>query len=402
MKVSAIIAAIPAMATAMELPSVAIEATSKAGSRILSKARRLDGDNDNSYATWVAGYSLKFDSCVANQDYYGGYFADNGEDANANQGNYYYNNEQRNDYQGMYVQQLVHFKLCPTGHCTLCRNGADYVVDIATFVDAYLEAKMTAIQYKCEMVRENCYCENAYSKETCLYGCMQNAGLGESDCVEQGQNNQNGQFNLQEAVQCMPLDVDKEAIQQFYSANSKYAYGQQGGQQQNNGVDKLYVGPVCASNGRSIHLGSFTDETCSYTAPKGLYEAINYGASLPYSKNSIIDSGCISCKEPSDVSEQNEWDQQDADSVTQVCSALYSTAAKCEEGLKGYFAYRDNYGCDYIKSLKGASVVPGANIGAKAAAGIFGITTVIFAVLAAVLTKKSQRQNISLTDEVLA
>jgi hypothetical protein len=62
MKVSAIIAAIPAMATAMELPSVAIEATSKAGSRILSKARRLDGDNDNSYATWVAGYSLKFDS----------------------------------------------------------------------------------------------------------------------------------------------------------------------------------------------------------------------------------------------------------------------------------------------------------------------------------------------------
>jgi hypothetical protein len=82
---------------------------------------------------------------------------------------------------------------------------------------------------------------------------------------------------------------------------------------------------------------------------------------------------------------------------------LYSGAAKCEENLKGYFLYRNNYGCAYIKSLKSASVVPGANIGAKAAAGIFGVTTVILAAVAAVLAKRSRRQNVSLTgEEILA
>jgi len=399
MKVSAILASIPAVAMAMEIPNVAIEAASKAGSRLLSKARRLENNDNSVDSTWVAGYSLKFHSCVANQDYYGGYFANGeGDDQNANQGNYYYSDAQRNGYQGMYVQQLVHFKLCPTGSCTFCQNGADYVVDLSDFVDAYLEAKMTAIQYKCERVRENCYCENAYSADACLYGCMQNAGLGESDCVENGGQNQNS-FNLQEAVECMKVDVDEDAIQGYYTANGQ----QQQEGNQNNGMDKLYVGPFCASNGRSIHLGAFTDETCSYPAPTGMYEAINYGSSLPYAKKSIIDSGCVSCKEPTEVENQNEWDQQDADSVTQVCSTLYSSAAKCEEGLKGYFPYRNTYGCTYIKSLQSASVIPKVNIGAKAAAGIFGVTTVILAGLAASLHKKSSRQNVSLTgDHVLA
>ena len=60
MKVSAIHAAIPAAAMATELPDMAIEATSQAGSRLLSKARRLDNNDD--VATWVSGYSLKFHS----------------------------------------------------------------------------------------------------------------------------------------------------------------------------------------------------------------------------------------------------------------------------------------------------------------------------------------------------
>jgi len=61
MKVSAILAAIPVAAMATELPDMAIEATSQAGSRLLSKARRLD-NNDSVDSTWVSGYSLKFHS----------------------------------------------------------------------------------------------------------------------------------------------------------------------------------------------------------------------------------------------------------------------------------------------------------------------------------------------------
>ena len=187
-------------------------------------------------------YYHRVRSCTSSIDYYGGYFANNGEDQNANQGNYY-NDAQREDYQGMYTQQLVHFKLCPSNSCTFCQNGADYDVDLSDFVDAVMEAKMTATQYKCEKVRENCYCENAQYKETCLAGCYSNAGLGENDCAEQGQN-QDGYINVQEAVECMKIDVDKEAIQQYYFSTSYYANGGQAQQEgQNNGMDKLYVGP---------------------------------------------------------------------------------------------------------------------------------------------------------------
>lgn len=42
-----------------DLSNVKIDATSKTGNKLLSKARRLDGDGDS---TWIAGYSLKFHS----------------------------------------------------------------------------------------------------------------------------------------------------------------------------------------------------------------------------------------------------------------------------------------------------------------------------------------------------
>lgn len=381
-----------------------------------------------SYQSLIGWLDLLFYRCTSSQDYYGGYFADNaaaGDGENADGGNYYYNNEQREGYQGMYVKQMVHFRLCPTGQCTFCQNGADYVVDLSVFIDAYLEGKMTAMQYKCEQVRENCYCDNAYNADACLASCMTNAGLGESDCVEEGNGNNNN-FSVQAAIECTQLEVDETAMQAFY-----YASGN--GQQQNgqNGRKELFVGPCkcpslfsklpfstkhvdtnlsivlprntdCASNGRSIHLGVFSEETCSYPAPKNIYEALHYGNHLPYAKKSLVDSGCVSCKEPTDVNNQNQDDQQDADDVTTVCSTLYSSAAKCEEKIKGYMPYRDNYGCEYIKSLQATSVIPGANVTAKAFAGIFGITTIILAAVALVLGKRASRQNVSLTEQALA
>ena len=66
MKLSlAILAAAPAIAAGKrlkantDLSNVEVKANSKTGGKLLSKARRLDGDSD---MTWVAGYSLKFQS----------------------------------------------------------------------------------------------------------------------------------------------------------------------------------------------------------------------------------------------------------------------------------------------------------------------------------------------------
>ena len=58
-------------ATAMELATPDVSASSKMGGRLLSKARRLEGEGD---ITWIAGYSLKFQKCATSKDYYGGYF----------------------------------------------------------------------------------------------------------------------------------------------------------------------------------------------------------------------------------------------------------------------------------------------------------------------------------------
>lgn len=70
----------------------------------------------------------------------------------------------------MYKQRLIHFKLCPTGSCdSKCTYGADYVVDMGVFVEAYIESKLDAQEYNCEMVRENCYCDNANDDEACEY-----------------------------------------------------------------------------------------------------------------------------------------------------------------------------------------------------------------------------------------
>jgi len=402
----------------MDLSNVEIKAQSKTGNKLLSKARRLD---DGDATTWVAGYSLKFHSCTSSQDYYGGQFENNEDGYNANyqynnnadynadyngdgdnqNGNDYYNNEQRNDYQGMYQNKQVHFKLCPSDSCRRCKNGADYVVDLNTFADAILEAQMTQQEYACEQVRENCYCENANSEEQCLYNCYQNAKL--TECAEAMNENA---FDVQEAIECVQLDVDEDAVNNYYfntrAANQGQYYNGQDGDQQGQ-VGEIYVGPYCSKNGKNIFLGTFMEETCSYPAPAGIYEALNYGESLPYAKKSLVPSGCTSCMVPKEVDYDNYWEnQQEADEVSEVCAALYESSGKCEEGLDGYFPYRDITACSYIKTLKPTGIsMPSANIPAKVFAGIFAVTTAALAAVSMVLYKRNERQNVSLAGDAI-
>merc|ERR1740139_570460 len=118
--------------------------------RLLSRARRLDGGDDN--ISWATGYSLRFEQCVTTTDYSGGYYGGNQD-----------NGDNNNGYNGLYEQRLVHFKLCPTESCSsgTCDGGASYVLDMNEFVQAYIEYKAEADEAECEYVAENCYCENA-------------------------------------------------------------------------------------------------------------------------------------------------------------------------------------------------------------------------------------------------
>jgi len=282
------------------------------------------------------------------------------------------------------------------------------------FVDAYIDSKLTAQQYNCEAVRENCNCENANDDQACEATCYANAGL--DYCEDENNNNNNNnngnngvQFNLQEAVECRELDVDKDALQYYFYSQGvnnnvqQYNYGQQNynGQQQNQEM-KLFVGPYCSANGKSIFIGTFMDEACSYAAPSGTYEKFSYGKALPYSTTSLVETTCISCKEPQE--NNNNGDQQDADKILEVCEQLYEASGKCEASLpSGTTYYPNTYGCEYIKSLHAPGKTKSANSSSAKASTVFAVlfaaSTIALAGVAYHFHQKANRSNVDLSKE---
>jgi len=369
------------------LPTADIPASSKLGSRILSSSRQLD-NNDNQ--SWIAGYSIRFEKCATSEEYYGGSFG--GEENNDNQNNYNYN--------GMYKQRLVHYKLCPTGNCDTCSGGADYVIDMGLFVEAFIESKLEAQEYNCEQVKENCYYDDEYQ-------CYAQAGLDYcmDDENENNNNNENQvEFQLEDAAECQELEVDEEALQYFYYSQQSgnddqqnYNYNQNGNQNQEM---KLYMGPYCSDDGQNIFLATFMDEMCQYPTPAGTYEKFSYGQALPYSEDSLIDSDCLSCKEPQDQDQNNQDDQEDEDEVIEMCERLYEDAGKCESGLStGVTYYPNTYACEFIETLQAPGGITSESTFAasKVFAGIFAATTLVLAGVAYAFHTKGKRNNVDLS-----
>ena len=141
------------------------------------------------------------------------------------------------------------------------------------------------------------------------------------------------------------------------------------------------------------------DQTCSYAADKQIVNKFGLNNYLPYQTESLVGSGCISSKEPSDYNEQNYNDQQDADDVTEVCKRLYEESGKCETNVQSTH-YPNTYGCDFIKSLKASGTCMSNKsmaVPAKVFATLFAATTVIFGGVAYHLHQKVQRTDVSLT-----
>ncbi|KAL7524420.1 hypothetical protein ACHAXR_000565, partial [Thalassiosira sp. AJA248-18] len=260
--------------------------------------------------------------------------------------------------------------------------------------------------------------------QACEYQCLVNAGLYEQCADNDGDNNNNNngqqeeEFELEEALECGRLEIDEEAAQY-------YAYGQNGGNQQNyyNGQQQngnnngqqdveFFVGPYCSANGKSILLGVFMDETCSFSAPDGVYEKFHYGKSLPYSSESIISHDCISCMEPveedendgdNDNNNNNNNNYQEPE-VLEVCERLYEASGKCESNLNVYGVYPNTLACDFINGLNAwgkTRIVATFNEAKKNAtpavlAGVFAATTLVFGGVSYYFHQKLQRRNVGL------
>jgi hypothetical protein len=141
----------------------AINSHSSIGKSLLSKSRALNDANEAEQdMSWLIDYSLRFESCHTVEQYN---FGEDGEDSGQT--------------------NLVKFKLCPSNKCGSGCKGAEYVAPMEEFVDAYTEWQMNDLEYKCEMIRENCDCEYYDGDDdACEAKCYTDEGMY-SKCVEQ-------------------------------------------------------------------------------------------------------------------------------------------------------------------------------------------------------------------------
>eukprot|EP00544_Gedaniella_sp_CCMP2646_P002848 CAMPEP_0202507110 /NCGR_PEP_ID=MMETSP1361-20130828/51551_1 /ASSEMBLY_ACC=CAM_ASM_000849 /TAXON_ID=210615 /ORGANISM="Staurosira complex sp., Strain CCMP2646" /LENGTH=366 /DNA_ID=CAMNT_0049141213 /DNA_START=42 /DNA_END=1142 /DNA_ORIENTATION=+ len=238
------------------------------------------------------------------------------------------------------VVPLVRFTLCPTDFCASgsCSSSSygEYVVDLPTFLDSYLEAQLDATAYKCEQMREQCGCNE--NNNYCLYYCYKNYDddLDWVSCLNQ-------QDEEARWAECERIEVNND------DGNRRL---EQNGQEEE---VEYYMGPICSSSGDAIYLSVFSDEDCTL----GLSDDVYYNLVGSYHPNmaggsagSLVSGGsCISCLEPANADEQNDDDYYDQDEVIRFCEEIYNGAAKCETYMDNLYS-KDEYGCQYIASLK--------------------------------------------------
>jgi len=257
-------------------------------------------DIDNSY---IAGYSVKFQGCHHVQQW--------NDDADGEE-----------DIKIM-TQRLVRFRMCPADTCSSTStkgcdsNYGDYLVDMETYVEAY----MTQMQQQ-------------YMNNNQYYGNNNGRALNNND------NKYN--MNFEDYLQCQEMEMNdrqRQRARELRELNNNNYGNQYYYNYNNNGDDiKYYVGPYCAEQGGEIRLGVFYDDTCSVAAEDGaeMFQMVHNGMALPYSEQSIVNLGCLSCGGYGEVNE--------------LCETLYEVAGKCETKMSVY--YPNESACSYIEGIK--------------------------------------------------
>lgn len=305
-----------------------MKANSALGRKLLSKARRVEeGEVDYS---WIMNYSIKFAQCHTVTQYGGG--EEGGEEGN-----------------GIWKQRSVKFKLCPTDECGYGCEGGDYLVDMASFVDLYTEAKMTQQELNCETTRENCYCDDVDDEDYCEAQCYKAAG--QDYCIEVEDEDQ-AVFDVQEYLEC--VEIEDQNGDGYYGKN-------------------YYVGLSCSESGERINMKVYADATCSEEGPSQVFSKY-FGYSLPYAEESIVAQDCVSCID--------NGDGDDAGELSELCGTSYEAAAKCENDLDRNGKVTN--GCDYIQNiyLREDNYIPRTSPLPLIFAWVFFISTIVLAVIA--------------------
>ena len=344
----------------VELPS-SLNAKSRMGKKLLSEARKLEQEDEEVDLSWVVDYSIKFQGCHHITQWNGE--ADGGEDVR------------------IATKRLVRFRLCPTASCDSessggCSSGyGEYIIDMDTFLQAYLEDKQELEEWTCEYYQQNkCACDDddnkddGFEEEECLNECYAKYGL--DYCIEEEADDAAGEpFELEEYVECGEFKADgrrrrlEEEVQYF-------------------------IGPYCSDQGGKIYLGMFTDDTCSIFADDyagtSTYKDFT-GESLPYSSSSVVGMECVTCAPLQDVEEENNGNGNDDGEVEikEMCEQMWQTAGKCEKKLDAVNDPNKN-ACNYMDGIKvvrqdGMVKVKKGSASAAAFIGVFAVSSALLA-----------------------
>ena len=286
----------------------ALSTTSRAGRALMSVARRLS--NGNGDYGFVGQYSIKFQGCHHVQQWNSNVDQDgDGEDE---------------DKVRIMTKRLVRFRLCPIDSCNSDRTSGcsskfgDYIVDMNTFVSNYMVSMANQKGEVCNEMDDYCngICANSEEEEDCLDDCYDSSDAG--FCQEEDLADAYG-FDVDQYIQCDKFDLGSDDQDENY-----------------------YIGPFCAAQGGEIHLGLFTDDTCTTRAQNGDSTfATAMGYTLPYSEDSLIPSRCLKCGY-----EDNDGNVE----TSEYCASVYQYSGKCETRMN--MEYPNESSCDYIEGIK--------------------------------------------------
>lgn len=246
-------------------------------------------------------------------------------------------------------KRLAKFRLCPTSSCSSgCKKGyGDYIVDMDDFLASYLQNK---------------------------------------EEVEGNDDGNQDAFNVNNYLACSQYGGNRRKLEE-------------------DGDTEYYIGSYCSSQGGSVVLGMFTDDACTNFADSNGGRTTYYtmeGTALPYSEQSIVDTGCWSCEQEQE-NDGNGYYQ--AAEPKEICTDVYSVAGKCETNLYNNGGTKNENACSYMSGIKTTSasgVINSGNRGgnkvASAFISIFGISFVMLGSYVYYLKTKLDRGTINLSD----
>ena len=332
---------------------------SELGKMVLSQSTRYlnnnnnnNNNNDDGYVdySWMAKFSLKFQGCNNIQQWNTALDDEDDDDNDIN-------------VPRIRTARIARFRLCPSRICSSrksqgCSKGyGDYIVDVDTYVSAYVKAQREKNEYECQKyIYKKCECQDDETDDTdlCEYKCLMKGR--KYDCIEQNpyyddDSNNRGLYRN-----------DLRDFEKYFNGCSEFEFEDDDRRTrrklEDSGDDDIsyYIGLYCADQGGKIYLGMFTDDTCTNFADKNAgrttYKELT-GHNLPFSDKSMVRTECISCRDRGRNNRNHNNNNDNDVRINDECQEVYQSSGKCEtEMTKNGPSALNNRSCYFIGGIK--------------------------------------------------